>query len=155
RSLSLSAQLKISALKENEALFAYDVDLDRLDQPSADAVAAALHGRLEAIERIAEGGGAGRLITSAAHQLRARETTWRINLLGIVNVASFADLVREGTVTFDPVSGSLVAADRASSRRIRVESRPLESKTTELRRVLFESTMVTAAYQASRALGST
>ena len=42
-----------------------------------------------------------------------------------------------------------------SARRIRVKEVPLESHPEKLRKVLFESLMVTAAYQASRALGTT
>ena len=58
-------------------------------------------------------------------------------------------------MTFDPVSGTLTAADKVSARRIRVKEKPFESDSEKLRKVLFESLMVTAAYQASRALGST
>ena len=94
-------------------------------------------------------------MTSAARQLNERKASWRINVLGILNVASFVDLVREGSITFDPVSGALTAADRISSRRIRITSRPLETDTEKLRKVLLESLLVTAAYQASRALGAT
>ena len=75
-------------------------------------------------------------------------------MLGIVKWSS-VDLVREGSVTFDPVSGMLTAADKVSARRIRIKERPFESEPEKLRKVLFESLMVTAAYQASRALGST
>ena len=55
---------------------------------------------------------------------------------------------------YDPVSGALTAADKVSARRILVSSRPLESDGGKLRKVLFESLLITAAYQASRALGS-
>ncbi len=156
RSLTLAAQLQFSALADNQALFAYDIDLSRLDAAVNSAVEDALHGRLTAIDaQAASGNGAIRLVTSAASHLRERKTSWRINLLGILNVASFVELVREGSVTFDPVSGALTAAEKVSSRRIRVKSHPLESDPEKLRQVLFESLMVTAAYQASRALTGT
>jgi hypothetical protein len=155
RSLTLSAQLQISALREAEALFAYDIELPRLNARVKSAVDEALHGRLGPLSEVVAAAGAPvRLIASAAKQLRERKTTWRINVLGILNVASFAELVREGTLMFDPVSGALTAADKVSARRIRITSRPLESDAGKLRKVLFESLMVTAAYQASRALGS-
>ncbi len=155
RSLTLAAQLQVSSLRDDESLFAYDIDLTRLDDPGKAAVNEALHGRLGPIgEAASAAGGAIRLITSAARQLRERKSSWRINLLGILNVASFVELVRDGAVTFDPASGALTAADRISARRIHVTSRPLESDTEKLRRVLFESLLVTAAYQASHALGS-
>jgi Clostripain family len=155
RSLTIAAQLQASALREDESLFAYDIDLNRLDDAGKAAINEALHGRLDQIgDAASAAGGAVRLVASAAKQLRERKTTWRINLLGILNVARVVDLVREGTVTFDPASGALTAADKISARRIQVKTRPLESDTEKLRRVLFESLMVTAAYQASRALGS-
>jgi hypothetical protein len=154
RSLTLTAQLQASALRDDQALFAYQIALSRLDQPGKDALTDALHGRLTAIELAAAvNGGPIRLVASAERQLRERKTTWRLNLLGILNVASFVDLIREGTLTFDPVSGALNAADRISSKRIRVTSTPLASNPEKLRRVLFESLLVTAAYQASRILG--
>jgi hypothetical protein len=154
RSLTLAAQLQVSALRDNQALFAYDIDLARLDQQGKSAVGEALHGRLSPIgEAAAAGTGPIRFVASALKQLRERKMSWRINLLGIMNVASFVDLVREGTVTFDPVSGALTAADKVSSQRIRVKSLPLASDTEKLRKVLFESLMVTAAYHASRVLG--
>jgi hypothetical protein len=154
RSLTLSAQLQMSALREDEALFAYDVDLAALDQASRHAIGEAMHGKLGAIGAASAIAGIT-LTTSAATRLRERRTSWRINVLGIFNVASFVELVKQGSVTYDPVSGALTAADRVSARRIRVATEPLQSDADKLRRVLFESLMVTAAYQAGRALGAT
>jgi hypothetical protein len=153
RSLTVSAQLQVSALRENESVFAYDVDIDRLDADGKAALGEALHGRLAKIGE-APAGGAIRMVSSAARQLRERKTSWKINLLGILNVASFVELVREGTVLYDPVSGALTAADKVSARRIRVKEMPLASDAEKLRKLLFESLMITAAYRASRALGT-
>jgi hypothetical protein len=156
RSLTLSAQLQVSALREDEALFSYAIDITQIGDSERAAIRAALHGQLSEMDALAERvGGPVRPIASALRQLRERKSTWRINLLGIINVASFFELVRDGTVTFDPISGALTAADKISARRIRISSRPLESDGEKLRKVLLESLMVTAAYQASRALGST
>ena len=154
RSLTLSAQLQVSSLRDDQALFAYDVDIDRLDDAGKAALGEAMHGRLTKIGE-APAGGAIRLVSSAARQLRERKTSWRINMLGILNVASFVELVREGTVLFDPVSGALTAADKVSARRIRVKEVPLASHPEKLRKLLFESLLITAAYRASRALGTT
>jgi len=156
RSLTLAAQLQVSALGENDALVAYDIDVTRLDAAATSAVDEALHGRLAAIDALAiQPGSAIRIVTHAVGQLRERKTSWRINLLGILNVSNLVDLVREGTVTFDPISGALTAADKVSAKRIRITERPLESDPQKLSRVILESLMVTAAYQASRALGAT
>jgi hypothetical protein len=155
RSLTLSTQFQMSALGENEALFDYEVDLTRVGNDDEALLSDALHGRLTAIDRrAADPASPVRVLSSALRQLNQRKTRWRINLLGILNFASFVDLVREGTVMFDAASGALTATDKATAMRIQVTSRPLESDSEKLRRVLFESVMVTAAYQASRALGA-
>ena len=155
RSLTLAAQLQISALSERDALVEYEIDLTRLGDADAPAIREALHGRLAAIDALADRPGAAvRIVTHAVRRLHERRMSWRINCLGIFNVASFVDLVREGTMTFDPVSGALTAADKVSARRIRVAERPLESHPQKLSRVILESLMVTAAYQASRALNA-
>jgi hypothetical protein len=156
RSLTLAAQLQVSSLNENEALFCYDVDLTAIGNGEKVAIRDALHGRLSAIDALAASDGTPiRLVASATRKLKERKTTWRINLFGILNVARFGDLVREGTVTFDPVSGSLVALDKVSAQRIGVATRPLRSEDAEkLHRLLLESLMVTAAYHASGVLGA-
>ena len=155
RLLTRADQARSPGRGEDEGLFADDLALPRRDAGGKAAVEEALHGRLGALGQAATDAGPIRLVASAAGRLRERRTSWRINLLGILNVASFTELVREGSLTSDPISGSLTAADRVSSKRIRVKSRPFESDAEKLRKVLFESLMVTAAYQASRALGST
>lgn len=155
RSLTLSAQLQVSSVREDEALFAYEIDLPALDDAGKSAIVEALHGRLSAIGQLASTGPAIRLTTSAATRLRERKSSWRINLLGILNFASFTELVKQGSVSFDQVTGALTAADHVSTRRIRVDIKTFASEPEKLRRVLMESLMVTAAYQASRVLAST
>lgn len=155
RSLTVAAQLQFSGVRDDQALFEYDIDVSRLDTAAREAVGDALHGRLSAIGQAAGGDGTAiRLVTSAAQHLRQRTIRWRINLLGILNVSSVVELLRAGRVTYDPVSGALTAADEVSARRIRVKSMPLASDPEKLRKVLFESLVVVAAYQASRVLGA-
>lgn len=155
RSMRLAAELQLSSRREGQALFAYDVNLDALNEEDRTAVADALHGRLTGLERLAAAsGGAVNLAGSGAARLRERKVSWRINLFGALNAASLVDLVRSGTVTFDPVSGSLNAADQITSKRILVKTRPLESDTEKVRRVVFESLIVTAAYQCSRTVNA-
>ena len=155
RSLTVAAQFEFSSLRADDALFAYDVDLARLDRAGKAAIDAALHGNLAPIGDVVAANGAGiTVVASAAATLRRRRTSWRINVLGIFNVAGLTELLREGKVLYDPINGALTAADKVSARRILVSSRPLESDGGKLRKVLFESLLITAAYQASRALGS-
>ena len=49
RSLTLSAQLQVSSLRDDQALFAYEVDIDRLDDAGKAALGEAMHGRLTKI----------------------------------------------------------------------------------------------------------
>ena len=155
RTLTLSAQFQASSLRENASLFAYDIDVSRLDAASETAVSEALDGKLDAIGAAAAAAtGPIRFVAMGLGRLASDTTTWRINLLGLLNAASFAELLRRGTLTYDPASGTLTAADEITSKRISIRSRPLESDGEQLRRVLFESLMVTAAYRASRALGA-
>ena len=156
RSLTLAAQLQVSALGENDALAEYDIELAGLGDADRSALQEALHGRLAALDEVADRPGSPvRTVRHAVRQLRQRTSVWRINCLGILNVASFVDLVREGTITFDPISGALTAADKVSARRIRVTERPLESDPQKLSRVILESLLVTAAYRAGRAIDAT
>jgi hypothetical protein len=155
RSLTLAAQLQLSALSEHDALVAYEIDVARLGSADTAPINDALHGRLASLDALVDQpGSAVRIISHVIRQMRERKTSWRINLLGALNVSSLVDLMRDGATTFDPISGALTAADKVSARRIRVTERPLESDSQKLSRVILESLMVTAAYQASRALGA-
>src|SRR3954451_20514326 len=78
RSLTLAAQLQVSSLSENEALFAYDIDVTAIGSQEQAAIGDALHGRLSAIDRLARDGGPIRLVASATRKLTERKTTWRI-----------------------------------------------------------------------------
>lgn len=153
RTLTLSAQFEMSRRSDNEALFAYDIDVPRLDAAAKQAVEDALHGHLSGMDEVV-GAGAVKVVTSSSHHLKERKTAWRINLLGFINVASFARLVQEGSLTFDATTGALTAADRVTSERIRVDARPFESDSRKLREVILQSLMVTAAYKSSGALGT-
>jgi hypothetical protein len=138
RSLTLAAQVAVSSRRDDEAL----VDVE-------------LHGRVGTVAAAAEAGGPFRILAHAERQVARRRTTWRINLLGVLNAGGLREFLRDSHVVFDPVSGALTAADTVSAKRIRSRSHPLQSDDGKLRQVLFESLLVTAAYQAGRALGST
>ena len=67
-----------------------------------------------------------------------------------MNVSSVAELVSTGTLTYDPLTGELNAADSITSKHIVVKTRPFESDGEKVRKLMLESVMVSAAYQASR-----
>ncbi|MGH9310978.1 MAG: hypothetical protein ACRD1U_16500, partial [Vicinamibacterales bacterium] len=151
RSLRLSLEMQFSSVRRGEALFAYDVDLPGLGADGEKAVAEALRGRLTAINDAARSGdGPIRAVQTGVLRLRERRVTWRINLFGILNVQSVAELLRTGTLSYDAATGTLNAADEISSRKILVKTRPFEADGEKVRKLVFESMIVTAAYHASR-----
>lgn len=151
RSIRASAEMEFSSVRRGEALFAYDFDPAALSPSDRTAVEQAIRGRLGAIgDAAASGDGPIRLVQTGMLRRRERRVTWRINLFGILNVRSAAELLRKGTLTYDPVTGTLNAADEIASERILVSTRPFEADGEKVRKLVFESMIVTAAYHASR-----
>lgn len=151
RSLSVALEFQFSALRSNEAAFLYDIRLDQLNHESALAVHHALDGDFSGLTGLQDLSMPGITpVRSITNELRKRGVSMRVNLLGIVNAISISELVKSGSVTFEPISGALVIADKVSSEKISVSSRPLEADGQKLRKAVFESLMVTAAYNASR-----
>ena len=151
RSLRAATEMQFSAVRRGEAVFAYDIVPSALTGEDRTAVEAALGGRLTAITDAARAEGAVRLAQTGLLSRRERRVTWRINLFGILNVRSVAELVRKGSLSYDPASGSLNAADEIASEKILVRTRPFEADGAKVRKLAFESMVLTAAYQASRA----
>jgi hypothetical protein len=85
-----------------------------------------------------------RLLRSASQSLREKQVRWRINLVGIVNLLSMRELVRIGTVVHDAESGELVVTDKITSDRVGASLGP-----KKLRKLLYESTLMTLTYKAS------
>jgi hypothetical protein len=146
RTLNLSLSAEFSALKQNDAAFLYEFELSKLDDVSRAAVLRALSGDLAGLNLLepelpARG---VRVIETRTGNLRQKRVRWRINLLGIVNVLSLTELVRQGTVIHDPESGELMIADEVTSKRIGALS---ESKS--IRKAIFECAMLSSTYKAS------
>lgn len=154
RTLSLAAELRMSSARRGAAFVAYDLDLDALDAAGRAAVADALAGDLASLDDAAAVPGSGvHLDTESSLHHREQRLTWRLNLLGALNLTSITELVRHGVATCDPAGGTLTIADRVSSTRIALDVRPFQSDADRLRRVVFESVVVTAAYRCSGVLG--
>ncbi len=146
RTLNLSLSAEFSALKQNDAAFLYEFELSKLDNVSQAAVLNALNGDLSALNLLEpELPSRGvRVLETRTGNLRRKRIRWRINLLGIVNVLSLTELIRQGTVIHDPESGELVITDEITSKRIGAVS---ESKS--IRKAIFECAMLSATYKAS------
>src|SRR5262249_39574322 len=85
-----------------------------------------------------------RVTRSLTKDLKKRTVRWRINLLGLVNVISFTEFVRTGTVFHDDESGEVVITDEASRKRIGAII-----ERSNIRKVLYESAILTATYKAA------
>ena len=152
RTLRIAAELQFSSVRRGEALFAFDIDVSALTKAGRDAVVRRIEGPArQALQEAASASAPGiRMVHTGILRTRERRIAWRINLLGIVNVSSVAELVSKGTLTYDPLTGELNAADAITSKHIVVKTRPFESDGEKVRKLMLESMMVSAAYQASR-----
>jgi hypothetical protein len=146
RKLEVSISGELSSLTRDEAAFMYEIDLDGLDAAGVAAVDRALAGDFTAINALedetAEHG--VRVVRSASQTLKQKQVRWRINLVGIVNLLSMRELVRIGTVVHDRESGELVVTDKITSDRVGATIGP-----RQLRKLLYESTLMTMTYKAS------
>jgi hypothetical protein len=77
-----------------------------------------------------------------------------LNLLGLVNFLSLADLVRKCIVVKDPDSGDLTIADSTTGARINAETMP-DRRRDALHKAMFASLMLTATYRVSNAVAMT
>ena len=149
RKLELALSFEIGAATSDDAAFLYEVELDALDDTGRAAVDAALAGDLTSLEGDTLPAGI-RLVRSAFHNLRQRNHTLKINLLGIYNAISISRLALSGSTLFDPVTGSLVMTDTATADRIRASAVNFGADTDKLRHVLAECFLITAIYRGSR-----
>ena len=151
RSLSLSLMTGFSASSKKEAVFEYEFDLSLLDAAAKEALQQALDGDLSALTaRDAAALPPGvKLLSSQLETMRKKSFTWKINLLGIVNVFHLSELIRTGKVLFVPSSGELVITDSVTHKSIFVKTRPFEADAEKLRKVLMQSMVLTAAYRVS------
>jgi hypothetical protein len=145
RRLELAVSAAFSALESHEAAFLYEIDLDALDAGGAAAIDRALAGDLTALNAIeADGSRHGiRTVQSRTQALSRKTVSWRINLVGIVNVLSMRELVRSGSVAHDTDSGELVIVDKVTSDRVGATVEP-----KQIRRLLYESALMTLTYKA-------
>jgi hypothetical protein len=152
RTLNLTLNAEFSSLHQNDAAFLYEIDLSAVDAVGESAVQKALRGDLTALNALEEQAASHgiRVLQSRLQSLRRKRITWRVNLLGIVNVLSLSELLRKGTVFHDAESGELVITDAISLKRMGAVT---EMK--NVRRVLYESMMLTATYKAGGLDGNT
>ncbi|MGB6941754.1 MAG: hypothetical protein WBE37_05130 [Bryobacteraceae bacterium] len=159
-SLQASFDETLARMADNQVAFQYHVDVAaaQRDPIANEAVHRALEGNLSYLTAL-EGGiqpdgtiAAGvKVISSVFSDSVKQEVSFKINLLGLVNVLSLSDLIRGSKVIQDPVSGDLTIADTVTGTEIEALVEP-PKRQERLRQAMFESVMVTAAYKTSGAV---
>lgn len=151
RSLSVSLAASFSSASENSAVFEYEFALNELESDGVQALNFALDGNISSLtERRQDQLPKGvTIIESAWVTFRKKATSWRINLLGIVNILKVTELIRTGKVMFDPETGDLLITDTITANKISINTRPFAADSQKLRKVLMQSMILTAAYRVS------
>ena len=89
-----------------------------------------------------------KLLSSVLTTVRKNQTVFKLNLLGLVNLISLSELIRQCVVVKDPGTGYLTIADSVTGKRINAEVEP-DRRSEALRQTMFESMMLTATYRVS------
>jgi hypothetical protein len=159
-SLRASLDLALSQIADDQAAFQYEIRPAELNVTAAAAIREALRGDLSGLTAIETGSDGAtlapgiKLISSVLTNTRKTETKLTLNLFGLVNFPSLADLVRKCVVVKDPDSGDLSIADSATGNRINAETTP-DRRHAALHQALFESLMLTATYRVGNAVNMT
>ncbi len=152
----------LTMLGDDEAAFQYQIDIAAAqgDPIANNAVQRALQGNLSLLTKLEDGLQSDgtiapgiKMLKSILNTTRQKDTTFKLNLFGLLNCISTSDLIRKGKVVQDPITGDVTIADSATGDAINAILDPL-SKQEALRKLMFDSVMVTAAYRAGGATGS-
>ena len=133
-------------------LFRSEFDLSALDQAGTAALTAALQGDLSSLGGALPAGIS--LVRNVVSELHESGVAWKINLLGIYNYISISELVRQGSVLFDPTTGDLVVTDTATAKSVAAATVAFGADTARLRHVLAQNFLVTAVYRGSQTIVS-
>jgi len=158
-SLQASFDASLSQIADDQAAFQYHIDVHaaQLDPVANEAVHRALEGDLSYLTALESGmkpdgtiAAGVKVISSVFSTSAKKEVSFKINLLGLLNVLSLSDLVRGSKVIQDPVTGDLTIADTVTGTQIQAIVEP-PKRQERVRQAMFESLLVTAAYKASGA----
>jgi hypothetical protein len=159
-SLQASFDEALSLVKDDQAAFQYQVDLNAAgrDPVSSAAIQRALKGDLTNLTALESGIKADgtiaagvKMISSVFSTSAKKEVSFKVNLLGLLNVLSLSDLIRGSKIIQDPVTGDLTIADSVTGTQIEAIVEP-PKRQERVRKAMFESLLVTAAYKASGAV---
>jgi hypothetical protein len=150
----------LSSMTDEQAAFQYQIDViaAQQDATASDAVSRALEGDLSFLTALESGIGPDGTIAPGVKMINSvfstsvkKESAFKVNLLGLINVLSLSDLLRSSKVIEDPVSGDLTVADSVTGTQINSIVAPLDRQKS-LRKAMFDSLLVTAAYKTSGAV---
>ena len=153
RSLEVGASLELSRADESDAMFLYEVDLHALEPAGRAMLHAALDGDLTALVMAADPQAATPVpgikpVKTLVSNSKTLQNTFKLNLLGIYNVARISKLLLEGKTAWDADTGAMVLTDSATADKIDVFTSNLQVKDSDkLCHLLAQHFLVTAAYR--------
>ncbi len=151
RRLELAISGELDMLRQKEAAFLYDIDLNALDPAGRKAVHDALGADLTALIENEDSLPSGiRPVRSIFTSIREGKHKLRVNLLGIYNYASVSQLTLKGAILYEPASGDLVITDTTNAQRIQASVVNFGADSDKLRKVVAESFLITAGYRCSK-----
>jgi hypothetical protein len=157
-SLAASIDLALSSSIDDQAAFQYHVQPAKLSPDSSLAVHKALGGNLSlltAMESTMQEGGflapGLQMTKSLFSKVRSRDTTFKINLLGIVNLVTVSDLVLSSETLIDEVTGDVTIKETVSGTRISAITDPMD-RNEALRKAMYDSVLATTTYRAGKAI---
>lgn len=156
-SIHASLSLDLNGLASDEAAFLYTIELADLNADTTAAVAAALGGDLTVADRLnpqaQQNGLVGpglTLVRSILTRTKESGAAFKMNFVGLYNFLSLAEFISKSQVIHEPVSGDVVFSETASGQRIDVISLPQAQR--KLRKLIFDSILMTATYRSGGAL---
>ncbi|MDQ2776972.1 MAG: hypothetical protein M3Y57_18930, partial [Acidobacteriota bacterium] len=153
-SFAAGVTTELSKAIEKDTFFLYELDLTRLAGDEAkSAVTAALRGNYSQIAVLAATPGSGVTEKKAIYTAKRKTAhNLTIHLLNFFQFSDLSSLALTGRVQFSPESGALIITDSATADQIKARTGSLHPDAKKLRALLFTSSLVTAAYQGSKAL---
>ncbi len=156
-SLQASLDVILSAATDDQAAFQYEIKPAQLTGEANLAVHKALDGDLgllTAMEENMQPGGilapGVKMLNSVLSKTRDRAVTLKINLLGILNYLTVAELIRKSEILTDDVSGDITIKETVTGNNIAALTEPFRSEA--LRKVIFNSVLATTSYKAGNAV---
>lgn len=148
RSLEVAFRAELDFSDEHTSAFLYEIDLSALDDGAKVAVRSALGGNLSGVE-------GGHLVgvkslRSVISTTRERTRKLNLNLLGVLNVGSIAELVQKSTFIVDPDTGDITIIDKTTASEVGLTVNNFAKDAAKLRHILADGFLTTCVYRASR-----